>query len=146
MILAGGDATPLPPVIYAPVSVCHTFLDGKRGCVFFTISCSASAGAYFDRTATVLFPFPNLVFDLLALFNGRFTLRLDCGMMDKYIVSTIIGNDKTVSFLFAEPFYCSCTHVFFSLDLFIGLSHNILVFYWEYALEELRDTLHRSSH
>jgi hypothetical protein len=83
MILAGGDTTPLPLVIYAPVSVCHTFLDGKRECVFFTISCSASAGAYFYRTTTVLFPFPNLVLDLLAFTKGRSTLRLDFGVMDK---------------------------------------------------------------
>ena len=83
MILAGGGTTPLPLVIYAPVSVCNTFLNGKREFVFFTISCSASAGAYFDRTTTVLFPFPNLVLNLLALFKGRSALRLDFRVMDK---------------------------------------------------------------
>jgi len=109
-----------------------------------TTRCSASAGPHFDRTTTVLLAFAYLVLDLLALAKGRSGLRLDFGVMDKYIVTAIVGDDKTVSFPLVEPFYCTCAHVFFSLSPCIGLRHNILVSYYEYALEELRYTLHKT--
>jgi hypothetical protein len=78
------------------------------------------AGTYFDRTATALFAFPNLVLDLLVFIKRCSALSSDFRMMEKQIVSAIVGNNKTVSFPVAEPFYSTCTHVFFSLSRFIG--------------------------
>jgi len=53
----------------------------------------------------------------LTVLQGLKTLASDLGMMDKQILTTVIGSDKAEPLLLVEPLYGTSCHVVFSLDL-----------------------------
>jgi len=71
---------------------------------------SFSAGNYVDRTGT-LFALADFELNLLSLVERRIAARFYLRVMDKQVRSTVIGADKTVSFAFVKPLYCTCTHL-----------------------------------
>jgi hypothetical protein len=53
----------------------------------------------------------------LTVLQGLEALAGDLGMMDKQILTTIIGSDEAETLLLIEPLYDTSCHVVFSLDL-----------------------------
>jgi len=57
---------------------------------------------------------PDLELDLLAFIKRGIAVGFNLRVVNKQIISSIIGDNKTESLLCIEPFYFSCTHVFAS--------------------------------
>lgn len=53
--------------------------------------------------------------DLLVLVQGGAAGHLDFRIMDKQILSTIVGSDKTKTLCRIKPLDCTCTHYIYSL-------------------------------
>ena len=67
------------------------------------------------RRARAFFALSDLELDLLALVESRVAWSLDLWMMDKQILSTVIGVNEAKTFTWIEPLDCTCTHLYFSL-------------------------------
>jgi len=55
--------------------------------------------------------------DFLPVIEDTKTLGCDVGMMDKQVLTAIVGNDKTKSLFLIKPFYNSGSQLFISLGL-----------------------------
>ena len=75
---------------------------------------SQSAGNYISRTWT-FFALSDLILDFLAFIERGVAAGLNLGMVDKQILAAIVLINKTKALARIEPFYCSCTHLYFSL-------------------------------
>ncbi len=59
--------------------------------------------------------FTDLELDFLLFFESGITSGFNLGVVDKQIVAPVIRCNKTISLACIEPFYCTCTHCYFSL-------------------------------
>ena len=52
------------------------------------------------------------VFDRLAFLQRPETLCRDFGVMNKHVLTAVVGDDKTKTLLLVKPFYFACSHLF----------------------------------
>lgn len=50
--------------------------------------------------------------NLIVLAQGFESFRLDGRVVDKQILTTVLGRDETIPFRIVKPLHCSCRHTF----------------------------------
>ncbi len=104
----------------------------------------AWSGRSHVRGAWAFLALANLELHLLVFFQSGITSGFNLGMVDKQIVAPVIRCNKTISLACIEPFYCTCTHCYFSLALFGLLNYYLsTLILWEHTLERSKNTPHK---
>jgi hypothetical protein len=65
--------------------------------------------------AWAFFALSELKINLLVFTKLCVACCLDFRMVDEQIAAAVIRSDKPITFVCIEPFYCTCTHCYFSL-------------------------------
>jgi hypothetical protein len=82
------------------------------------------------------FALSDLKANLLVFIEGGIASRLDFRVMDKQVIAAAIRSDKTKSLTRVEPFYCTCTHYYYSFGLFYRpLNYYLSLGYEKYTPE-----------